>query len=419
MSLHLKSSISQRRLGRSLGLVLALTSIASSCSGSDAAPTESAAEPSSVEPSSTGPTPEPEATQEPVAATAQPTAVPETADRDFAPVAAEIEAFVSERGLTGAGIVVVHREEGELYREYFGEFSEDRISLIASSSKMISAGVLLKLHEDGALDIDMPLRDYIDWADPESDITAAQLMSNSSGLVGLGPDLLYQPYICQWLPTEELESCGEAVLSGPDDDADVIAPDTEFRYGGAQWQVAGAVAEAVSAKTWSELVNEIYVEPCGLDSLGYISLGAVVSGAPGYPTAFGGDPDGLDATENPNIEGGAYITTSDYGELLLMHLRGGLCGETQVLSSDSLDTMHADRIKAAYGGSAWPNTGYGMGWWVDRETGRISDGGAFGTVPWLDLDDGYGVYLVIEDTSQTGGELAERIEDLIHTTVVG
>jgi hypothetical protein len=60
-----------------------------------------------------------------------------------------------------------------------------------------------------------------------------------------------------------------------------------------------------------------------------------------------------------------------------------------------------------------------MGWWVDRETGRISDGGAFGTVPWLDLDDGYGVYLVIEDTSQTGGELAERIEDLIHTTVVG
>ncbi|MFT5267751.1 MAG: CubicO group peptidase (beta-lactamase class C family), partial [Acidimicrobiales bacterium] len=205
MSLHLKSSISQRRLGRSLGLVLALTLIASSCSGSDAAPTESAADPSSVEPSSTGPTPEPEATQEPVAA-AQPTAVPETADRDFAPVAAEIEASVSERGLTGAGIVVVHREEGELYREYFGEFSEDRISLIASSSKMISAGVLLKLHEDGALDIDMPLRDYIDWADPESDITAAQLMSNSSGLVGLGPDLLYQPYICQWLPTEELES---------------------------------------------------------------------------------------------------------------------------------------------------------------------------------------------------------------------
>jgi CubicO group peptidase (beta-lactamase class C family) len=360
------------------------------------------------------PTQEPAATLEPVA-----TVGPETADRDFAPVAAEIEAFVNERGLNGAGIVVVHRDEGEIYRDYFGEFSEDRISLIASSSKMISAGVLLKLHEDGALDIDMPLRDYIDWADPKSDITAAQLMSNSSGLVGLGPNLLYGPYICQRLPTEELESCGEAVLSGTADDADVIAPDTEFRYGGAQWQVAGAVAETVSGKPWSELVNEIYVEPCGLDSLGYISLGSVASSARGYPTAFGGDPDGVDATENPNIEGGAYITTSEYGELLLMHLRGGVCGETQVLSSDSLDTMHADRIDAAYGGSAWPNTGYGMGWWVDRQTGRISDGGAFGTVPWLDLDDGYGVYLVIEDTSDAGRELAGRIEDLIHTTVAG
>jgi hypothetical protein len=44
----------------------------------------------------------------------------------------------------------------------------------------------------------------------------------------------------------------------------------------------------------------------------------------------------------------------------------------------------------------------------------IEDGGAFGSVPWLDLDDGYGVYLLVEDRARTGMRLAERVRPLIH-----
>ena len=51
------------------------------------------------------------------------------------------------------------------------------------------------------------------------------------------------------------------------------------------------------------------------------------------------------------MEGGAYLTTGDYAELLLMHLRGGMCGDEQVLSQDALDRMHADRIGPQYGGT--------------------------------------------------------------------
>ena len=356
------------------------------------------------------PEPEPEPTSEPT-----PEPGPESG---FSAVAAEIESFIDARGLNGAGLIVVDRDRGVLYHEHFGEFDENRISLIASSSKMISAGVMLKLQEQGLLDIDAPIANYVDWPDVPPEITTAQLISNSSGLVGLGPDFLYAPYVCQWSPATEIEECGQAVLTGTGDDEDIVPPDSEFRYGGAQWQVAGAVAEAVSGKTWDELIDEIYIEPCGVDSLGYISLGAVVTGEPGYPSAFGGDPDGIAPTENPNIEGGAYVTTADYGALLLMHLQGGQCGDTQVLAQESLDTMHADRIAAAYDGNAGgPSVGYGMGWWIDRDTGRISDGGAFGTVPWLDLDDGYGAYLVIEDSSDTGQQLFRLIEDLVHTAV--
>ena len=96
------------------------------------------------------------------------------------------------------------------------------------------------------------------------------------------------------------------------------------------------------------------------------------------------------------MEGGAYLTTGDYAQLLLMQLRGGMCGDDQVLSQASLDRMQSDRIGEVYGGEARPGMGYGMGWWVDKTSGLINDPGAFGAVPWLDLEDGYGAYLVIE-----------------------
>lgn len=337
---------------------------------------------------------------------------------DFSAITPIVDRFLDERGLNGAGLVVVDRGDGIVHEEYWGNFGPDRISLIASSTKMITAGVLLRLQDDGLLDIDAPVASVVPWGAGNPSITPAQLLSNSSGLVGLLPNPGYAPYLCQYVATGTLQDCAARIFTTPADDADVTAPDTEFRYGGAQWQVAGAVAEAVSGKSWSQLVDEIYVRPCGLKTLGFnnhfTQLGALSFG---YPAAFDGDPAVLRPTDNPNMEGGAYIAPGDYAKLLLMHLRGGRCDGEQVLSPAALDRMHADRIGEAYAGDAGPGTGYGLGWWVDRASGRCSDPGAYGTVPWLDLDDGYGAYLVIEADSTTGGQLASLLFDPVEAAV--
>jgi CubicO group peptidase (beta-lactamase class C family) len=420
-------STDDARRGAARGLVLgALVVAAVACGDDDGAPGSSGtgspvtAELAATLPAGSTDVTEPSTVSAPVApsATAGPTSMSTPGEYDFSAVSPIVERFIDERGLNGAGLIVVDRDEGIVDEEYWGEFGPDRVSLIASSSKMITAGVLLRLQDDGLLDIDEPVAAVADWGSGNPTITPAQLLSNSSGLVGLLPDPGYNPYVCQFLADGTLQECAASIFSTPDDDADIVAPDTEFRYGGAQWQVAGAVAEIASGKPWAVLIDEIYVQPCGLETLAYnnhfTQFGA---GGFDYPTAFAADPSTLQPTDNPNMEGGVYVAPPDYAELLLMHLRGGRCGDTQVLSQAALDRMHADRIGPTYGADAGPRTGYGMGWWVDRASGRISDGGAYGSVPWLDLDDGYGAYLVLEADSNTGSELAQELFDIVEQAV--
>lgn len=335
---------------------------------------------------------------------------------DFAAVDDTVATFVAASGLNGAGLIIVHREFGVIHHEHWGVFDEDRVSLIASSTKMVTAGVLLRLQDDGLLDIDMPIAEYVEWGVGNPEITTAQLLSNSSGLIGLFEP---NPYTCMWVSDTTLQECAAEIMTTEADNDDVIPPDTRFRYGGGQWQVAGGVAEAVSGKSWNELVHEIYVQACGLEVFGYSSpFDQVQMDGFKHPPGFKNNPDELRDSANPSMEAGAYTNTTDYGKLLLMHLRGGMCDDTRVLSSEALTLMHRDRIGAVYDGNAFGSgTGYGMGWWVDRANGHISDGGAFGSAPWLDLDDGYGVFVLTESSSETSSALAGYLRELIDTAI--
>ena len=339
---------------------------------------------------------------------------------DFSAVGPLVQAFVDENGLDGAGLIVVHRDDCVIHHEHWGAFDEDRVSPVASSSKMISAGVLLRLADDGLLDLDAPLAGLVEWGSANPGITSAQLLSNSSGLIGLTFGLP-SSYLCQFRSDDTLQACAERIFTTADDDREVVPPDTEFRYGGAQWQIAGAVAEAVSGRSWQELIDDVYVEPCGVDSL--------VFGNPYDDVGPGGSSpaNGVDSrpspqfdTANPSIEGGAHINSGDYGALLLMHLRGGRCGGEQVLSSEALGRAHGDRVGAVYEGDAdGPGTGYGMGWWVDRENGRLTAPGAHGTLAWLDPEDGYAAYVVIEADAATGDRLAAQLVPVVDAAVAG
>jgi CubicO group peptidase (beta-lactamase class C family) len=342
---------------------------------------------------------------------------------DFAAVGTQLDKSVASENLEGAGLVVVDKNRGVVYEHYNGNVDAQRISLIASASKSLTAGVLMRLDDQGVLDVDAPVAEVVDWGSAHPDVTPAQLMSNSSGLYGLTDGPPYMPYICQYVSTGSLQDCAKTIFTTTEDDDVIIEPDTQFRYGGGQWQVAGAVAEAASGKSWDQLVKETYTEPCKLGTFAYNNHFTQMIGPGGpfsYPPQFQGDPATLKPTENPNMEGGLYTTPRDYAQLLLMQLRGGVCGETRVLSKKAVQRMQTDRIDRAYKGTTGDDrlAGYGLGWWVDRDQeGFVEDAGAYGAVPWIDNERGYAAYLVVERKYTDGGKVAEAVRPLVEQAV--
>lgn len=340
---------------------------------------------------------------------------------DFSQVDATIESYLADNELEGATLVIVHRDYGIVHLRGFGGFDTHRISLIASSSKIISAGVLMRLHERGRLDMDAPVSSFVPeyWGLYKEDITPAQLVSNSSGMVGLIDNPLYGKYLCQYIAVGSLEVCARTIYTA-DDAADRVPPDTMFRYGGGQWQLAGGIAEYAGGKSWNELVEETY-RPCRLNVLGYTnqfqrSFAGTAESSLGYPEWFDGDVADLPVTTNPSIEGGAYTTAEDYGKILLMHLRGGRCQGGRALSEASVLRMREDRIGTVYGGETLDpaQPGYGFGWWVSRDgSGIVSDGGAYGAAPWLDTVRGYGVMIILETEAGSGYELRTAVTPLV------
>src|SRR4029077_10932382 len=175
-----------------------------------AAPITSAAPgteaPSSSEPAATDPIAPPIATAGAPAATA-----PRT--YDFSAVSPIVQAYVDEHGLNGAGLIVVDRDDGVVYQDYWGEFAADRISLVASSSKTITAGVLLHLADEGLLDMDAPVADAVDWGAGNPTITPAQLVTRSAGLPGLAD--LAPSHACQFLVAGALQDCAATIFTTP------------------------------------------------------------------------------------------------------------------------------------------------------------------------------------------------------------
>lgn len=318
---------------------------------------------------------------------------------DFSDVDASFQAFIDDRtDFDGISYVLVDAE-GIMHQATFGDHTDDTVVLLASTSKVPAVMTLMALQEDNNVDFSMsePVSTYLAYDGPYADRTVEQMVSNTSGIPGLrllvgygsreGPTIEDFNHLCQFSaqPIFDFEACGQTLVQNELPTSQPAG--SVYDYGGSQWQIAGVAASTVANATWNQLVDQYLGTPCDLEVFTF--------GNPWEsPTSFTGSIDTLAGMSNPNIEGGAITNMADYAKLLQVHLNGGFCGDTKVLSEDSIASMQVDR-----GGVVATNaTPYGMGWWIREDLpGVYTDPGAFGAVSFIDVNRGIGGYMAIDE----------------------
>jgi CubicO group peptidase (beta-lactamase class C family) len=313
---------------------------------------------------------------------------------DWSKLRNRLQDFVPEQVL-GLGLVISHKDQ-IVYTETFGLQGNNTVLPIASSTKMPSGTIIMKLVEQGLINLDEPITTYlqgkINVPADKAGITVRMLFNHTSGVIA-EPD-------CATNNFTTLKACAQEALNAPLE----FTPGTKFAYGSGGMQVAGFVAEAVTGKKFTDLFDEILATPLGLTRFRYNS------------------------TTNPHIAGGAFSNTGDYIKILQMQLAGGTYQGQQILSHVTIDEMQRNQIagieKLRSPGRA-ALTGYSFGWWHSdpaylalqpqpQTTGlELSDQGLFGCTPWIDKGLNYSAILLIFNDTQTATEIWNAIRPLI------
>jgi CubicO group peptidase (beta-lactamase class C family) len=301
---------------------------------------------------------------------------------------------VDDGTVAGVGLVVVRPEE-TLYLQAFGSDTTGTVAQIASATKLVSTTAIVALVDDGLIDLNAPVATYLpEFKGDKAGITVRQLLSHTSGLPRTHPSFTRPAGVRGATLAEAVAEIAAAPL--------VTTPGSEFAYGECGFMVAGRVAEVVTGQEWADLFAEQVAVRLGMTSFAY--------GPPGLPL----------------IGGGGSCSLTDYANLLQMHLGGGLFQGRRILSESSVAEMRRDQLRGAtfpLARSEHPRVvGYGLGWWIDAvdaagEPVHVSDAGAFGAIPWLDLERGYAAFLLIQDRLMTGLALFDRIVEPVRRAV--
>lgn len=158
------------------------------------------------------------------------------------------------------GTIIVERYEGQTHVTKGDTINEHTALHIASTSKTITSGAVLKLWEQGKLKLDDPLSKYFPGF-PYEGITIKMLLNQRSGLPGYHrfekkPDWDFEKmvtnkdvlqYLIQYQP-----KCDHA-------------PDRAFQYSNTNYVLLALIIEQVSGKSYPEFIKETFFVPLGMN----------------------------------------------------------------------------------------------------------------------------------------------------------
>ncbi len=173
---------------------------------------------------------------------------------------------------------------------------------IGSITKTHLAVVVLQLAEEGELDLDSGISDYLpDLADAAL-ITPRQLLQHTSGLNQPEQPVMLRQMHRAWTPAELIAVAEDAGRLG--------RPGGGYHYSNTNYLVLGEIVEQITGGSWFEAVRSRIIEPLGMSETGLIGDDS----PPGYDleeTSFVEAP-----RDDPSTGGAAGALESTVDDLL-------------------------------------------------------------------------------------------------------
>jgi len=265
----------------------------------------------------------------------------------------------------------VERQDGRRYNFNRGVSTLKTSYESASTSKLVSAVIILRLVEQGYLNLsDRPQDRISTWpigsGDSLYNMTLAQMLSFTSGLTT-------EP-LCLNSGISNFETCVTNIANT--NAGNGITPGQQFYYASTHLQVAGLMAvKARNVASWQDIFSEFKTQT-GLFSTATYDLSS---------------------STNPRLAGGMHWTSEEYMAFLSALSQGKLLSSglmSQLLSDQtaSATIVYSPTILGL--GEDWH---YGFGLWQECQSvmynctpeTRVSSPGAYGAYPFWDRAKGY------------------------------
>lgn len=249
-------------------------------------------------------------------------------------------------GVPGACIALLRDGElvwsgayGYLDLENDREMTVDAIYRVESISKSLTAWGILRLVEEGRLDLDAPVQDYLtSLALPESEysadgVTARRLLSHNSGLPLGRIDLQYPPQ-------SQIPSLRETLTQ----EARMISePGSGFSYANTGFDLLELVIEDVTGRDFADFMADEIMLPLGMQDSSF-DWNETIN--PRIPTGYDLKGKAVQLYVTPTKgSGGLFATVEDIARFAIAEMDRADGGSLVVLSRGSIDLLHQPQVE--------------------------------------------------------------------------
>lgn len=346
-------------------------------------------------------------------------------DRDA--LTALLEKLRTENNIAGMAVAVTDGES-MIYSQGFGyddvnspDIPTDAYSIfrIASVSKTYTAILIMRLCEEGVLDLDTPIKTYLPWLTlskpgAADTITLRQLLTHTAGFPG--DDVMG--------PGPEDDSTANDVIQKTLPLLTISIFEGEYRYSTWGYNVIGCVASTVTGKPFSQLIKEYVTDPLGMHVTTFDHKFVADTQYPlSQPHVRSGNSHRVDRlliNAAFNAGAGLYSNTDDMCKLARFFLNGGVTDSGErLLSEESFQAMTSSQVKAS------DASAYGFGvsiWSIDGHNYYGHNGTYYGQNYrcsfYVDAETGYSVITLMNSYS-TGIDLRREVPMLIFDMLRG